>query len=404
MNSMQPPTFAPLFSPTDGDPLTFIVECVKAFLTSDDTWLSSHPLRTVADWPTVISLTEHHRVLPLVYKALVKANSLHNCTEQERQLLTHRYRQGIRHRFQLVDQTLRLLKQFDQAGIRVLPLKGALLSLQLYGDITLRSSCDIDLLIEPGTYPQVKALLRDMGYHYQCQACEQWNEQQENFFLHSVSEVSWIHTKSHVLLDLHFRWFQNPELFKLSFDKAYESAAVLQVERQGEFRVLPLEYQMLYLSAHGAKSAWHRLLWLTDIAALSLRKPDWDQLFIQAQQMNLLRPLGQAISLNHVLFRMNIPTQWADLCNTFPLPYLVSEAMVAIVARESLSLLPPFRKVKLFYYRFLLQELSVLNLKAVPLVSILDYQLLPLPTFLLPLYIVLRPAFYLIRWLQYRYF
>ena len=382
------------------DTLTLIVECVKAFLTSDDIWLSIHLPNMAADWPIVVSLAERHRVLPFVYKALTKNDSYGGLSAQTHQLLTQYYRWSIQRSLQLTAQTLRLLRQLEQAGIRALPLKGPLLALQLYGIPTLRSSNDIDVLIELETYPQVKALLRDLGYRYLLKSCEHWSSKQEILFLRHVGEISWIHSESSTILDLHIRWDQNPELHKLDFNQAWQDAMVLQITPQDAFRVLPVDHQLLYLSAHGAVSVWGRLLWITDIAALSLRQPDWEHLFHRAKKMDLLRPVGQALCLTQTLFSMKIPEPWFDLCQTAPYPYLTAMAMAAIQELEPVPIPSPFKKWRKLKYLSCLQERWLYKLRSASPVSLFDYELLPLPSCLFPVYFWLRPAFYVVRWLM----
>ena len=60
--------------------------------------------------------------------------------------------------------TTRLIESLSRAGIRCLPLKGAFMVSDIYGDPGMRSTSDIDLLIEPGSYRKALAVLAGEGY------------------------------------------------------------------------------------------------------------------------------------------------------------------------------------------------------------------------------------------------
>lgn len=58
---------------------------------------------------------------------------------------------------------LRVVRALEDAGIASLPLKGLTLSWLLYGDIAVRQSGDIDLLVDESQIQQAAALLGSMG-------------------------------------------------------------------------------------------------------------------------------------------------------------------------------------------------------------------------------------------------
>lgn len=56
-----------------------------------------------------------------------------------------------------------LLRRLEAGGVPALPLKGALLAKRLYGDVGLRVSGDIDLLVCPEHFPAAREILRNAG-------------------------------------------------------------------------------------------------------------------------------------------------------------------------------------------------------------------------------------------------
>ena len=63
---------------------------------------------------------------------------------------------------------LKLLQLFEAHQIPVLPYKGPALAQALYSNLSLRSFCDLDLLIHPQDLIRVKPLLVAEGYEYAC--------------------------------------------------------------------------------------------------------------------------------------------------------------------------------------------------------------------------------------------
>jgi len=59
---------------------------------------------------------------------------------------------------------VRLYKLFQENDIPVLPLKGSVLALQVYGNLAMRHAGDIDLLVEPGQLELADRFLQ-INYH-----------------------------------------------------------------------------------------------------------------------------------------------------------------------------------------------------------------------------------------------
>jgi len=57
-----------------------------------------------------------------------------------------------------------------------------------------------------------------------------------------------------------------------------------------------------YLSVHGASSAWFRLKWITDVAAMLRGKPDIERIFDRSQELGAGRAAGLALLLADRLY------------------------------------------------------------------------------------------------------
>jgi len=63
--------------------------------------------------------------------------------------------------------SLQILSRLEAAGIRALPLKGSILARQLYGDVAVRSSIDIDILTAPEDLTDAVAAVAELGWRWE---------------------------------------------------------------------------------------------------------------------------------------------------------------------------------------------------------------------------------------------
>src|ERR1039458_5393604 len=115
------------------------------------------------DWMEYIRLVDRHRTPALSWAALKRVPGL-QIPEPARQELQKRSdacrMQAMRHCILLAS----MLKAFNRAGIPVMPLKGPILSLELYGDVGLRQSQDLDLMVMPEDLARAQVCLVSMGW------------------------------------------------------------------------------------------------------------------------------------------------------------------------------------------------------------------------------------------------
>ena len=123
----------------------------------------------------------------------------------------------------------------EEAGIRFLPLKGAVIS-RLYPTPWLRTSCDIDLLVDEASIDACAALLSEqLGYRA---------EAERNY--HDLS----LYAPSGVHLELHFSILEDMEQIDGELARVWEFASPI---REGSFEYsLSNEYLVFHTVAHAA--------------------------------------------------------------------------------------------------------------------------------------------------------
>jgi hypothetical protein len=204
----------------------------------------------------------------------------------------------------------RLGRLLSKNGIAVLPLKGALLSLRLFGDIGMRGVRDIDLLVEPGDLWKADQLLRDAGY-----ACTYpdfaLTPQMRAAALHVAHHFTYAKHTTGLLVELHWRlnhWTAN------LMTQLWEQCG--QREWMGtKWKDLTSEQLLVLLCDHGARHKWSSIKWLADVAGLIARTPEesWQSVLTIAKQFDVERPLAQAALLSGWIFSIPLPAPLSEL-------------------------------------------------------------------------------------------
>ena len=101
---------------------------------------------TTVQWERLFSVASAHRVLPMVYEAVVHSASAQKADPQIFQPVKQQVRQQVILQTVRTDALLRLLPQLSAAGVRPLVVKG-IICRELYPNPDCRTSGDEDLVI-----------------------------------------------------------------------------------------------------------------------------------------------------------------------------------------------------------------------------------------------------------------
>ncbi len=357
------------------------------------------------DWAAFIALAARHHLIPTVYRnlsthcaAAVPASDLAELKSQ-----AGLQRQRV---LQLLAELARLSPSFARAGVPLCVLKGPLLAQRLFGDIGLRSSTDLDVLVPVEMLAQAGELLLAHG----CQPVfpvrpftpRQWQ----------VYQQDWYNTTYHLptaQLTIELHWtIASPNLVPPG--AARQMLSRIQALPRGDGGLFTLAEQDLpvYLLIHGSKHNWVRLKWLVDFVAWMRQAGSQDTQALAASMhaLGLSRSLGQGFLLAHWLFGEPLPGWFHALDANDP--------HIRRLARGSVKALmnPDYRgQVEGRFLRFretfyLMGLKKGLRYKWATLekfwVRPEDWQDLPLPDSLFFLYPLLRPFLWLSHYLSKR--
>jgi hypothetical protein len=251
-------------------------------------------LAAAPDWDCLVEGARRHRVAPLLLAGLLACQFPDLPTELVAELRREALVAAQRSLAQTAE-IARLARLFGQSGIRMLALKGVVLSAQLYGDPALRNPRDIDLLVDPQEFGDAGALLIEAGYRRDGPIL---SPRQSAAYRRWIKEAEYVHPVTGIWVELHHRLSDNPLLIPCKFTELWRERE--EVEIAGiVVATLPRRHLPLYLCVHGAHHCWERLRWLVDLAA-ALHEPGATGAAIAAAEAEGLGPpMLHALILAH---------------------------------------------------------------------------------------------------------
>lgn len=256
------------------------------------------------DWTLIARIAERHRVEGLVWNALRRAEVAVPAEAGER--LRAAAARIARQNLVLTAESLRLAERLDGAGIRHLFVKGVALGALVYGSVGPKMGWDIDLLVPLDSVEAAAALLEAAGYRLDLPSGPRARETLARFHEHWKESV-WKSADGALTVELHTRLSDNPMLLP---EVGPDSPVQLVEVAKGRFLpTLGPDELFAYLSVHGASSAWFRLKWIADVAALLAPVPpdEIERLYRRSQQLGAGRASAQALLLCRRLFGTAIP-------------------------------------------------------------------------------------------------
>jgi len=260
-------------------------------------------LQQNVDWPMLLRLADHHGVSSLLYQSLFSIGDSAAPTEVL-QSLRRRHDINVHKCLFLTRELVHVLDNLDALGIEVMPYKGVVLSQILYGDMALRQSGDMDLLLHARDLPRTKKKASELGYT----ANLTLSEAAERAYMRSGYECTFDHARGRNLLEL--QWALQPKFYSVDFDLTGVFSRAMTVSVAGRQAKTPSpEDLLLILSLHAAKHVWGRLIWLCDIAQIT-KRPDvnWDWINSQAKALGIERIMHVTLLLAKSLLGAGIPS------------------------------------------------------------------------------------------------
>ncbi len=257
------------------------------------------------DWAKVLQAVRRHRIAGLLRHGLADAGIA--VPDDIAQELGRRVLTDTRHNLLIVGRATRLVGLLKREGIAPVVLKGPPLMAQAYGDLTVRASHDLDLLVPVKDIRRAIAICEAAEYkrilpppNLPDHAMEHWLELCKDVIFRDDVGVT---------LELHHR----PTVSRSLSDQLNLSGGVTEVAvaSSASLPTPPLDALYPYLCIHGALCAWFRLKWIADVAALTAGLSDDELVALhnEAAARGAARASAQALLLVQALFGRTLPAR-----------------------------------------------------------------------------------------------
>jgi hypothetical protein len=343
-------------------------------------------LKEEMDWEWIVKAARVHGVIPLLYRHL-KAACPGEVPPEVYLDLQKVYFLNTRRNLILARELIGIVKELREHGIDAVPFKGPALSMMAYGDIACRSFSDLDIMVHKDDVLSSRDVLLSRGYRPQVA----FTAKQERNILKSVCEYNFVRGNPSVIVEVHWK-FLTDYYYVPPIEGIWSRLVSIDLEGVPipSFSANDL---VLILSSHAAKHDWSTLKFIIDFAGLISRSQvDWDWVAASAENAGLMRILHINLILAKDLLDAQIPLQMIDKVDRDS-----SARVVARYVSERLFSDKDLGDGSIDKYLFWsrtrermwdrLRYLFFVGFKPTQV----DYSEFPLPDFLHPLYLIVRP-------------
>ena len=254
-------------------------------------------------WPVILERAGSHQVYPLLYRNLLDLG-FPGVPEAVQLELKGRFLANALRNQLLAEELARLLSLLEEAGIRVIPLKGVALAQSLYRDPAARVCSDIDILVPKEDAARTIDLLLAAGYE---------TDFDDPFF----SRLELRHGRHYglsregrgisLVVEVHWKLVQYSSKNDAAVNDVWSEARPQICFGAPAFAFTP-EWEFLYLSIHAADHEWEMLKWLVDVHEVaSSGSVDWQKAIAKAERLELGLLIRQTLVIRSLLFGTGQP-------------------------------------------------------------------------------------------------
>ena len=361
--------------------------CATTSATPARTAIAAETAARVSSWDRVIEIAKNHAVLPLVHRYL-QLECAGAVPEKAMAKLRTEWQLIILYNRHLTAELVRLMGLLAAAGIPAVTFKGPVLAAMAYGSIELRQFSDLDILVRQTDLPRIAEILSAEGYrspHTRREglATGYFQEFEDAFFAPEGMGA----------VDVH--WNITPRAFRFAPDEQslWRRAHTVNL-KFGTVTALAPEDLLLYLCVHAAKHGWVTLGSVCDVAETIRSRPAIALMDIldEATALGSRRMLLTGICLAHDLLDAPIPADVVEIAHG-------DRAARALASRVASQLFSGSAHGRAGFDPWAVPLRSIEGMRAraryvvhrmlAPTMG--DYELIPLPAALFPLYWLIRP-------------
>jgi hypothetical protein len=344
------------------------------------------------NWTLFISLVTHHRLFSYIYMRLKKVDVM--VPDHVMKTLESLYKQSIYKMLHLTGEMLSLHKLFVKETIPLIILKGPVLAQDLYGDISLRTCSDLDVLIPLCKLQQAEEVLKNQGYvkdEYIKSVLNDWKWRHHH--------VTYFHAEKGAKVEIHWRLNPGPSK-EPTFTELWNRKRLCSITNQTVY-ILGKEDLFFFLVTHGARHAWSRLRWLFDIHLLLKHNLDFREVKKLFTENHFRPSLSQSLQLCKQLLNSPLTPELEKIANNGRGVQLAKSTVFYFLQMVNLHNEPVPKSISQYHKKYIISIMSWQQ-KCLYTISLLhpnpdDIEILLLPKRLHILYFPLKPFLWLRR-------
>ncbi len=262
--------------------------------------------RQQASLSNAIALAEDHGLLPLVADALEKSGAFGVIAPEVLRTIQESRRSHLLFGLGLQAELYRIVERFTSQGLESVPVKGPVLSVQAFGNPSLRQYADIDLLVRHQDVFRAIEIMQELGFSGEVSAKMATKKIPGQFLF--------IREQTRAAVELHtertLRYFPRP----LPIDDFLRQKETILLDGQSIAALRPAD-TLVFICVHGSKHFWEKLLWIADVAGLVTRRTglNWEQAFDVAAATGAERMVRLGLLLAVELLGAKIPAEVLEM-------------------------------------------------------------------------------------------
>ena len=273
------------------------------------------------DWDYVRETATRNGIIPLLYKRL-KGEMAYVVPPDKLSMLRTLFLAIAIRNLQMTQHLLKVINLLADSGVEAMPFKGPVLAVQAYGDLSMRSFGDLDILIHANDISRANQILTDQGY-----VLNESRDDNAGLILRVLEEKDLLFTFHEDIIELHWKIIERLYAVPLDMDQVWDRSLPFFINGQKVKTISP-EDMIMVLCFHGFKHRWQNLSWLADLIYTILNHPDlkWHDVFNRAEHIGLKRIVLIGLFLAH--------THGGVRCGSETENLFISDTTMLMLARE----------------------------------------------------------------------
>jgi len=302
-------------SHSDGLETTLLLACARNRLDLE----TIKQIKTIVeegevDWTLLVRRALAHGLTPLLAWNLARFSSDSLPVELAgalRELLAQNHARNL----VLADEVLTIVDLLETHNIPAIPIKGPVLAKNLFGDLGLRQSGDLDLLVPERCVSSALDVLTSRGYQLRESLSADQDAAYRRYWYHFELELP----DQKILAELHWNLTPRSMAVRFDIDGLWERARTIPFEGRSVLSLSSEDY-LIFLCVHGSKHLWCRLNWVCDIHEfLSAHTTiDWKRCLELASKQGCERMLLLGLTLAEALLETELAEPVRDRISADP--------------------------------------------------------------------------------------